>query len=159
MKLITKIGKKDILSIIAGAMVITGAFGPWLWRGYDSYQEVNNKTGKVELHYRLISKISPFFILIIPESNEPVTNWFVSSGATLAGVILIFMAFLFVFKFERLWVKGLIFLFSLLACFFFFLNLGRGLWLGLLTHFDWGFKMTFIGLMLMFISLFAEIFS
>lgn len=151
--------KINILGIIAGVMIIAGLFGPWLWRGYNPYYEINPETRERELRYHLITRISPFFFSIVTSAEEHTIEWFVSPGSSLSGVILISVAILFPFKFNRLWINGLIFLISMMACFFFFLNLGSGLWLGLLTRFGWGFQITTIGLTLAFLSLLLGLFS
>jgi len=151
--------KNDILSVLGGFLIIIGLFLPWLWRGYNSYQVLNPLTGEQNLFYRLITRISPFFLSVESEGDGVIINWFVSLGTTISGAILLCTALLFPLKYERRIMKKILFSLTIFAFFFFFLNLGSGLWLGLVTHFGLGIQLTSIGIVLMLLSLLLDLFS
>lgn len=151
------ISKIKILDILAFFLVIVGTFGPWLWRGYNSYQVIDTQTGERELRYRIISKISPFYVLAKPEYQKSNLDWFVSPGTTMAGFLLVAAAITFPFITKQK-SKSIFFLVAFLGYSMFFLSLGGGLWLGLITHFSWGFQITTIGLILMMSSIISKIF-
>jgi hypothetical protein len=146
----------DYAAVLAGLLILLGALGPWLWRGYDSYQVVDPETRDVELRYRLTTRMSPFYIVATSEGGEATTGWFISAGTTLSGVILIIAAALFPLRWKRLWVRGVLSAVSILGCMTFFLSLGGGLWLGLVTRFSWGFQATIVGVAVMLLTIFWE---
>jgi hypothetical protein len=146
----------DYAAVLASLLILLGALGPWLWRGYDSYQVVDPETRDVELRYRLTTRMSPFYIVATSEEGEATTAWFISAGTTLSGVILIIAAALFPLRWKRLWVRGTLSVVSILGCMIFFLSLGGGLWLGLVTHFSWGFQATIVGVAVMLLTIFWE---
>lgn len=150
--------KREILEVMACLLILFGSLGPWLWRGYNSYQVFDPETGERELHYELISKMSPFYISATYENEDPTYEWFVSPGTTLAGLLLIASSLVFPFT-SRSRIKIITLSIALLGCFFFFLSLGGGLWLGLITRFSWGFQVAIIGLTLMLGSVASELFS
>ena len=149
--------KREILVVVSCLFILFGSLGPWLWRGYNSYQVLDPKTGERELHYELISEMSPFYISATYENEDSTYEWFVSPGTTVAGLLLIASSLVFPFT-PSLRIKAITLSIALLGCFFFFLSLGGGLWLGLITRFSWGFQATGIGLMLMVGSVISELF-
>ena len=150
--------KREKLEILACLLVLFGSLGPWLWRGYNSYQVFDPETGERELRYELISKMSPFYISAAYENEDPTYKWFVSPGTTVAGLLLIASSIVFPFiSSSRIRIVALSM--ALLGCLFFFLSLGGGLWLGLVTRFSWGFQATVIGLTLMLGSVASCLFT
>ena len=150
--------KREKLEIMTCLLILFGSLGPWLWRGYNSYQVFDPETGERELRYELVSKMSPFYISAAYENEDPTYEWFVSPGTTVAGLILIASSLVFSFT-SSLRIKIVTLSTALLGCFFFFLSLGGGLWLGLVTRFSWGFQAAVIGLALMLGSVASELFS
>jgi len=155
--------KINLWGVIAGFILIVGLFGPWLWRGYNSYVEFNTRTKKTEIYYHLKIVISPLFILMIRDGKIDNTICFPNFGTSLVGVILISAAVLYIFGFNRKFSRAganlvnlSILLISFLAFLIFFLSLGRGLGIGISTHVGWGFKMTLIGVILIFFSSLVE---
>ena len=150
------ISKIDYVAVLASLLIFLGTLGPWLWRGYDSYQVVDPETRDVELRYRLITRMSPFYVVATTEEGEATTGWFISPGTTLSGVTLIVAAALFPLRWRRPWVRGALSFACILGCLTFFLSLGGGLWLGLVTRFSWGFQATVGGITLALITAFWE---
>lgn len=149
--------KREVLEIVACLLILFGSLGPWLWRGYNSYQVFNPETGERELNYEYISKISPFYLSVTYENENPTYEWLVSPGTSVAGLLLIAPSL--VFLFTSSWrIKNITLAIALMGCFFFFLSLGGGLWLGLVTRFSWGFQAAVIGLTLMVGSVTSELF-
>lgn len=150
--------KREILEVMACLLILFGSLGPWLWRGYNSYQVFDPETGERELHYEFISKISPFYISATYENDNPIYEWFVSPGTAVAGLLLITSSLVFPFT-SRSMIKSILLSIALLGSFFFFLSLGGGLWLGLITRFSWGFQVIIIGLTMMMCSVASDLFS
>ena len=148
--------KIDYFAVLAGLLIFLGSLGPWLWRGYDSYQIVDPETRDVELRYRLTTKMSPFYIVAISEEGEATTGWFISFGTTLSGVILVIAAIFFPFRWRKLWIRGALSAACIIGCMIFFLSLGGNLWLGLVTRFSWGFQSTIMGVAVMLLTIFFE---
>lgn len=159
MKLPSIRSKKDVLSLFASLFLIVGLFGPWLWRGYNPYQVYDRQTGDRKLYYRLKTYISPFFLTVEPENDEKVTKWFASAGTTVSGAVMLVSALFYPLKYSRKEIKNILLLAAVLAFFFFFLSLGGGMWLGLITRFNWGIQVSSIGLAAMVFSTLSELFS
>lgn len=145
------------MDIAVGFIIIVGLFGPWLSIGYDSYGVINPRTGQVEVRYHSKIVVSPFFGSIIRDDKLVRTIWFLSFGTSLAGMMLISSAALYVFRFNRTWINFLLFTISFLGFNIFFLSLGRGLSIGVKTHVGWGLIITLIGLILMFVLSILEL--
>ncbi len=156
----SKIPLKKVFSIFGSLLILVGIFGPWLWRGFDSYQEYDPNTGEAILKYRIITKISPLYFSINTEEGDNEINWIYSAGTTLSAVML-FSSILFnLFLYGKLsWSKGLSLFIAILGIFLFFLSLGGGLWLGVITRFAWGFYGTMLGIVVMFLDIMIELFS
>lgn len=143
---------KKIFSIVGSLLVLLGVFGPWLWRGFDSYQEYNPATGETILKYRTITKISPLYFSVKTEDGDNEVSWFYSAGTTLSAVVMLSSIAIYIVLNRGLsWSKSLGLLLAILGIFVFFLSLGGGLWLGVITRFAWGFQLTLLGIMVMFI--------
>jgi hypothetical protein len=148
--------KVDYVAMLAGLLVFLGTLGPWLWRGYDSYQVVDPETMDVKLHYRLTTRMSPFYVVATTEGGEVTMGWFISPGTTLSGVILLIAAVLFPLWWKRPRVRGALSAACIVGCMIFFLSLGGNLWLGLVTRFSWGVQVTVVGVALMLLTIFWE---
>lgn len=151
---------KKIFSIVGSLLVLLGVFGPWLWRGFDSYQEYNPVTGETILKYRTITKISPLYFSVKTEGGDNEVSWFYSAGTTFSAVVIISSILIYIFFNKMLsWSNSFGLLLALLGILVFFLSLGGGLWLGVITKFAWGFQLTLLGIMVMFIHIMYELFS
>jgi hypothetical protein len=151
---------QQILMAVCSLLIIMGVLGPWLWRGFDPYQEYDPKTGERILIYGMTTKISPFYISVNREGSDGRVNLFYSTGTTLSGIILISSALLFPLKGDRLsWIKGSAFLLALFGLLTFFLSLGGGLWLGIITRITWGLQLTMAGISLMLLYIIFKMFS
>ena len=151
----TRLERLDKFGLVCFLLIAAGLALPWLWRGYDSYQVRDSESGEISLQYRYITKISPFFMQVLGEEGNT-KAYFYSPLTSLSGVVLLVSGFFFVFKDVGYRWKGLSCFAGLFSTFFFFMNLGGGLWLGLLTRFDVGFKLVILGLLLRPMILFYE---
>lgn len=149
--------KINIWGAAIGFIVIIGLFGPWIIRGYNSYGVINPQTGLGELRYHSKIVISPLFGSIIRDGDVEKTVWFVSFGTSLANVMLVSAAVLCAFRFNRRWVNFLIFNISFLGFILFFGSLGRGISIGVKARVGWGFIITLVGIILMFVLSLVEL--
>ena len=132
-------------------LVIIGLFGPWIIKGYNSYGWIDPLTGLGELRYHSIIVLSPFFSTLTRDGNVEVTQWFISFGTSLSGLIQISSSLLCVLKHTRKGVNFVLSTISFLGFILFFLSLGRGLSIGIRTQIGWGLISTITGILFMFI--------
>lgn len=140
----------DFWGLAIGAMVILGLFGPWVTKGYDSYPAMDPETRQGELRFHKHILISPMYAKLYEDGELVETLWFVSSGVSLAGVMLVSTAALFAIKFMKYWIKLSFFLTAVLGMVIFFMSFSTGLGIGLRTSFGWGLPVTLLGMALMF---------
>jgi hypothetical protein len=108
----------------------------------------------------MITKISPLYFLINTEEGDNEINWIYSVGTTLSAVLFFTSILSNLFLYSKLsWSKGLSLFIAILGVFLFFLSLGGGLWLGVITRFAWGFYGTMLGIVVMFMDIMIELFS
>lgn len=152
--------KLNILSIIAFIVILFGIFKPWLWRGYNSWTEFDPSRREPEIYYHKIITISPYYVSIITDNKLDAIIWFVNYETSFSGTIILASSFLSIFRYRKKFINFILNFISLIMILFFILSLGgRGLGIGSVTFIGEGFKITLIGLTLMFISSLFELLS
>lgn len=155
-----KIRKFNLLSVVAFIVIVFGIFNTWLWRGYDSWTDFDPQRREVEIHYHIITTVSPFYSSIIVDGKLSNMFWFVNFETSLAGAIILSTSFLSIFVYKKKYIKLLLNFISLIMVVFFFLSFGgRGLGIGSITYLGDGFRITMIGVTLMFISALFDLIS
>jgi len=159
MKLLT-INLRSRISVpgaFVSAIMIIGLMGPWLTVSYNSYPMLNPDTRTGQLFFRSTVQLSPFFGSLIEDEALIARYWFISSGTTLGGLLIAVSSILSAFKHKASWTHFSLFLVALLGTIVFFLSIGEGISLGVITQIGWGLKLTAIGLLLFFIVSFMEL--
>lgn len=149
--------KINYVGAFFGLFLIIGVFGPWLSKGYDPYGGLNPETGKIELKYHQIIYLSPLYAAKIIDGNLIERAWFVSDGLSIATLLLITSAILFMIKFKRLSYNFISFLITFFGFSMFFLSIGRGQAIGVVTNLEWGFYVSLLSAFLKFISYVYEL--
>ena len=139
----------DFWGLAIGVIVILGVFGPWVTKGYDSYPAMDPETRQGELHFHKHILMSPMYTKLYEDGEWVNTLWFVSSGVSLAGVMLVSAAALSAIRYKKYWIKLSLFLTAVLGVVIFFMSFGTGLGIGLRTSFGWGLPVTLLGMTLM----------
>jgi hypothetical protein len=143
--------KINYLGAFFGLFLIIGIFGPWLLKGYEPYGGVNLKTGKLELNYHLVYYLSPLYAAKIMDGVLVEKAWFVSVGLSISAAIIIITAILFLIRFNKIQYNFISYLFSFIGFSMFFLSIGRGQSIGVVTKLGWGFFVSFLSAFLNFI--------
>jgi hypothetical protein len=149
--------KINYLGAFFGLILILGIFGPWLSKGSEPYGGLNPKTGKVELKYHRIIYLSPLYAAKIIDGNLIERAWFVSFGLSISAILLILSAILFMIRFKRLPYNFVSFLVSFFGFSMFFLSIGRGQAIGVITNLEWGVYVSFFSAFFRFISYVYEL--
>jgi hypothetical protein len=134
-----------------------GIFGPWLTYSYDPDSRLNPETKLGERFYHSRIELSPFYGSIYKDDIKIEEIWFISVGTTLSGIMIFVSASLSILKFKRSWTLFIIFILSTLGIFAFFMSLGRGIAIGVLTHIGWGLWLTGVGITFLFILSIKEL--
>jgi hypothetical protein len=148
--------KINFWGIAITLLYIIGLFGPWISLSYDSYAKLNPQTRQGELHYHSTIELAPFFGTVIKDGNIEARIWFISTGTSVSGAIIMIAAVLMAIKFRENWVKIILFFITIFGIVLFFLNLGEGISIGFLTDLGWGLIITLVGLLFSFILSFIE---
>ncbi|MFP3951562.1 MAG: hypothetical protein ACLFVP_05430, partial [Candidatus Bathyarchaeia archaeon] len=115
---------------------------------------------KPEIHYHIVTTVSPFYTSFIKDGVRETTKWFMSPVASLSGFALISAAILSIFRFDNAWINVIGPLAAFSSSIIFLMSLGGGgLGLGSVTHLGWGFKITSIGIILNFLLSLMKIVS
>jgi hypothetical protein len=149
--------KVMLFGFIMLLLSIIGLLGPWLTLSYDSYAVLNPITRLGEKHYRSRIELSPFYASVVTNEILEVRLWNVSNGTTLAGLIILTVSFLNVFKYSKKMIYFYLFISHILGLFIFFLSLGRGISLGLITQPGWGLSVTLLCSFILFGNSFYQI--
>lgn len=134
--------KYSSVGVFISVLSIIGLLGPWVTLNYDSYAILNPVTKLGEKHYRSRIELSPFYATVTTENVLETRLWYVSEGTAISGAIILLVSFLNVLKLKRKMLYLTFFVFHILGLFTFFLSLGRGVSIGLVTQPGWGLSLT-----------------
>jgi len=143
--------KISFCGIAVCIVIILGVFNPWISKGSQSYSTINPNTGQGELRYNRMLFVSPFYVSIFEYNQFVERIWFVSSGTSISGIMLLSVAMLSTIKYERTWVNFIYFIIAFLSVIVFFMSLGFGQALGLRTQIEFGVMVSLIGLGLLLV--------
>ena len=76
--------------------------------------------------------------------------WFISIGTTLGGIMIFVSACLSILKYKQSWAQFILFILSIVGLVAFFMSIGRGVAIGVLTHIGWGLSLTGVGIIFLF---------
>ena len=138
--------------ITVAIITIIGLFSPWITKPLDPIGVIDPNTGQGHLTYQRRILLSPFYIAIMNEGILSQLTWFISTGTTIAGLMVFIASIISSFKFKASIFNASSFLFGSLGIVFFFMSLGTGLGIGLRTDIGIGLIITIIGVGLMFAS-------
>ena len=151
--------KLSYSGMIISFFILLSLFGPWINLNYDSYAVLNPETRLGERHYHSRIELSPFFIKVFKDNELQNQFWIVSRGLTLSGIIIFITAILCSLKYDKKWIYFGIFSIEILGLFTFFLSLGRGLSIGVLTKPGWGLNLSVLCLVILFFNAFIRMTS
>jgi hypothetical protein len=137
--------------ILVAVVIIIGLFGPWITLSYDPDSRIDPITGIGERIYHSKIEITPFMGSLSTDGVIIQESWFISTGTTIGGLLILFAASMTMFKYRKSWVYFLLFLASILGFISFFMSLGRGIAIGVITQIGWGISLTGFGVVFLFI--------
>jgi len=148
--------KISIQGVLVSIIILLGLFGPWLTYGFDSYSTINPETKTGQINYHSKVELTPLFGSMYKDDILVRRYWFISPGVTLAGLLLSISACLSIFKYNYSWAHFFLFIVASLGIIVFFLSVGRGISIGVLTKVGWGLHLTGFGLLIFFVVSFRE---
>lgn len=122
--------------------MLAGLFGPWLSKGYDSYGGINLETGKLELQYHMIYYLSPLKAEKVIDGTIVESAWFASTGLLISALLVTISAILFPMRFKKLYLNFISHILSFSGISMFFLSIGMGQSIGVVTELEWGVYLT-----------------
>ena len=145
------------LGVLVALVMLVGLTGPWLTVGYDSYSVIDpvTKLGGIRYHSRV--ELSPFFGSTFKDEVLQGREFFVSAGTSVCGVFLVFSALLSILVYRVNWAHFAFFLMALCGVVLFFLSVGEGISIGVITQIGWGLDVTILGLLLSLILSLKEL--
>jgi hypothetical protein len=137
--------------IIVAILMVVGVFGPWLTLSYDPDSRIDPVTKIGERFYHSRIELSPFIGSLSKDGIILEESWLISPGTAIGGIIILFSAFLAIFKYHKIWVHFALFLASILGFISFFMSVGRGIAIGVITQIGWGMWLSGLGVMLLLV--------
>ena len=148
--------KSNYFSIVVSLLLLAGVIGPWITLSYDSYVVLNPTTRLGEKHYHSRIELSPFYATAITDNQLESRVWFVSTGTTVSGIIILLVSILNTMSFKKRYVYFFIFFAYILGIYTFFLSLGRGVSIGVFTKPGWGLSLALASILILFIHAFVK---
>ena len=140
----------NIFGVIFAIFMIIGLFGPWLTYSYDPDARFNPETKLGERFYHSRIELSLFYGSIYKDDIMVEEAWFISIGTTLGGIMIFVSACLSILKYKQSWAQFTLFILSIVGLVAFFMSIGRGVAIGVLTHIGWGLSLTGVGIIFLF---------
>jgi len=147
----------NLAGLLIAIILIIGLFGPWLTVGYDSYAKINPETKVGEAYYHSRVELNPLYASIYKDEVLVEKTWFITIGISLAGLMLMLAAVLSIFRYKQTWVHISLFMLSMVGMFFFFMSVGSGISIGVVTHVGWGLEVAGLGLLFLFVVSLREL--
>ena len=149
--------KLSLPGIITCLLIFTGLFGPWLTYGFNSYSTLNPKTRTGQLKYHSIIELNPLFGSFYKDGILLERDWLMSPGLDLASLLLIVSASLSILEYKFKWAHFMLFIVSSLGFMMFFMSIGGGISIGVLTRVGWGLYITGLSLLSLFVISFRDL--
>jgi hypothetical protein len=146
-----KITKVTYPGILVAVLMIVGVFGPWLTLSYDPDSRIDPVTKIGERIYHSRIELSPFMGSLSRDGVVVEESWLISPGTAIGGVIILFASLMAIFRYRKIWVHFVLFLTSVLGFVSFFMSLGRGIAIGVITQIGWGMWLSGLGVMMLFV--------
>ena len=71
--------------------------------------------------------------------------------------MLMLAAVLSIFRYKQTWVHISLFILSMIGMFFFFMSVGSGISIGVITHVGWGLEVACLGLLILLVVSLREL--
>jgi Na+-transporting NADH:ubiquinone oxidoreductase subunit NqrB len=101
--------------------------------------------------------LNPLYASIYKDEVLVEKTWFITIGISLAGLMLMLAAVLSIFRYKQTWVHISLFMLSMVGMFFFFMSVGSGISIGIVTHVGWGLEVAGLGLLFLFVVSLREL--
>jgi hypothetical protein len=122
--------------------MFVGLFGPWLSKGYDSYGGINLETGKLDLQYHMIYYLSPVRAEKVVDGAMVESAWFASTGLLISALLVTASAILNPIRFKKMYFNFIPHILAFFGISMFFLSIGMGQSIGVVTELEWGVYLT-----------------